>query len=481
MFVLRWRSIIILNLSLILFAVNGNTLYGGTPLSLQKAAAGDYYSLQRVVQALRRNGVPDKQIVKSLSELLVSCDSSVRRKAALSLKEIGNSAKPAVGRLADLALEDSEPRVRAAAVLAVGTIGGQDYVHRIGNVLLCDESVHVRAAAASALASASTRDVVPYLLAAFHDQDDDVRAAAVGSLAQLGSLAVASVPSLVALLETNAFRQSRISTDVSYSVPLRYDVIETLGAIGPSAEFAVPYLKEILEADEIDAGVRLRAAGALIQISENTQLGLTVLGEMLKQENVKVKADTLTTLGALGRLAAPLSDLLVSCFEDEDVIVRSSAVSAVAETGVVNDQVLDALHKALLDPDIIVAGSAISALAKVVPSPRQSFLDRAFGASYRHREDPLVEWLRGQVGEAMLIAVGQDAALHYLRSRFSGGTKAEQAEAVQLISWLELPTYYEICVLRDLLGSAMTDVHGAIRERIDMLRDLPSLMGGLGK
>ncbi len=438
-------------------------------INLSSAAEGDYYSLHRVVNDLRRDGGPEKRLVAALCELLSSADPQVRRKAAASLGELEAEATDAIEALVEL-FDDVDEGVRRAAVRSVGSIDGRRMLEQMGRLLLSDESASVRATAAFALGITSTGNSVPFLVAALQDEDADVRSAAVRSLDGLGKLASESVPSLVKLLSDQSYRQQYISNDFSRNVPIRHDVLEALAAIGPAAAFAVPYFEGLTRREEgIDPGTHMRASIALMKITGEASTALSVLRKYLGHEAAHVRRDALTLVEDLGSDARAIASEVAYCLKDPDSLVRTFAVTAMAAIAAPDDRLLQLMYETAQDPDLVVAGAAILSLARTLNNPGDDLLNVAFDVSLRHRLDPLDDSLRAEVGEAMRVAVGPEKALHYLQSRFRHGSGDEKLEAIKLISRLDLASGYEICVLRDLAIASIGSAADYIRQRIDKL------------
>jgi HEAT repeat protein len=438
-------------------------------INLTSAAEGDYYSLRRVVKNLQRDGVPEKRLAAALCEMLSSADPQVRRKAAASLGELDVEATDAIEALVKL-FDDVDERVRRAAVRSVGSIDGRRMLDQIGRLLLSDESASVRATAAFALGITSTSNSVPFLVAALQDEDADVRSAAVRSLDRLGKLAGESVPSLVKLLSDQSYRQQYISNDLSFSVPIRHDVLEALAAIGPAAAITVPYLEGITRREEaMDPGTHMRASFALMKITGDSSTALSTLRKYLGHEAAHVRRDVLILIEDLGSNARPIASEVAHCLKDSDSLVRTSAVTAMAAIAAPDDRLFQLINETAQDPDPIVAGAAILSLARTLNNPGDDFLNVAFDVNLRHRLDPLDYYLRAEVGEAMRVAVGPEKAIHYLQSRFRHGTGDEKIEALKLISRLDLASGYELCVLRDLANTSIGSTDDYMRRRIEEL------------
>jgi HEAT repeat protein len=439
-----------------------------------RIACGD--SVNTVFAVLRRSGVPDRRVVATLESFLSDRSTAERCEAASNLAKMGRAAAPAVPTLLSM-FDDPDDFARAAAVYALGDIAGRQYMERLGKVLLKDLSSHVRASAAYALAAPSDREVVPYLVAALHDPDAEVRSAAVISLGQLGELASSAVPSLRAMLKDEGLRTQYITSDVGRCVPVLFDVIDALGAMGSAARSAVPDLHVLLEEKGdgvLQVETRLHAAAALIQIPGEAEPGAAVLREMLQHESANVREQTLDTLGMLDERAAPLADAMLACLKDPDPEVRSSAIYMVIDTEAIHERLVAALYDALRDPDSGIVAAAVSTLARVIDSADGAFLKAAFDASLKESDQVDTWTLRSHAAEAMKLTCGSDVAVSYLVSRFQQGTEDEQIAVVELIGWLELPVGYELHILQDLQPEAKHGADTAIQAQCEVLHSYVS-------
>ena len=140
-----------------------------------------------VVRTLGKIGRPTKEVVLFLIEEFRNQQKTLRREAAIALKEVGDSAIP---YLID-ALEDGQTEVCFYAAMALGGVGP--------------------------LAS----EAVPYLIQVLKDQD--VRAIAAWALGQIGPNAEDAVPDLIEALGDSKFIIRNVSA-------------EALGRIGPNAK-----------------------------------------------------------------------------------------------------------------------------------------------------------------------------------------------------------------------------------------------------
>ncbi|MBX3470228.1 MAG: HEAT repeat domain-containing protein [Planctomycetes bacterium] len=96
------------------------------------------------------------------------------------------------------ALEQGEPRLRAAAARALGAYKKRDVVAELGRAAVKDEAPAVRAAAVEALGTVGESNGRTFVERAFHDDALEVRLAACDAVASLHM--VDHVPTLVGLL-----------------------------------------------------------------------------------------------------------------------------------------------------------------------------------------------------------------------------------------------------------------------------------------
>jgi HEAT repeat protein len=147
-------------------------------------------------------------------------DKELRLQAALSLEKMGTVAKAAVPELVG-ALSDTEPDFRQQVVVTLGSIGP------------------------------AAKTAVPFLIKDI--QDPFRRPDALAALARIGAPAV---PALIQALETRRLR------------PVRKEIAETLGEIGPAAKDAINPLLSLF-AYSTDKEVRQAAQQALVRIQQH--------------------------------------------------------------------------------------------------------------------------------------------------------------------------------------------------------------------
>ena len=83
-------------------------------------------------------------------------------------------------------LNDQDPRIRSAAVEALGELGDPSAIEALGNALAKDTDSDVRESAAEALGELGSPNAVQVLRTGLKDGDEDVREAVVDALGEIG-------------------------------------------------------------------------------------------------------------------------------------------------------------------------------------------------------------------------------------------------------------------------------------------------------
>lgn len=237
---------------------------------------------------------------------LHSADVEVRRRAALSLRELPPSSG---ARLARAALDDADVDVRLSALDACLGLG----VAELGERLvpwLTDAERRVRLAAAEALRESPSPRAVPSLGRALSDADPAVRGAAASALGKSG--ASSSSEAVLALLGH--------LDDASPEV--RREVALALGELG-DARAVVPLIGKVQDAR---GPVREAVAQSLGQLGDVRAASALVLALHDGDDSVRVAA--LAALGRLGDAGAVTS--IVSVLRSASEPVLGAALDALA-------------------------------------------------------------------------------------------------------------------------------------------------------
>lgn len=172
---------------------------------------------------------------------------------------------------------------------------------------------------------------------------------AVAGFAMLGDKAAGAVPSLVGLHRNSA------------APALRERVAEALGAIGPSANAAVPIL--IQDLADTNSEVRASAAEALWHIGSEPALTVPALTKALDDSDSHVRWAVIGGLGVLQTNARTAVPKLLKLALDTNEMVRSEVMDALRFTRGEPPVVVPVLTNALYDSNEMVRAGAALALS----------------------------------------------------------------------------------------------------------------------
>ncbi|EGJ32789.1 MULTISPECIES: HEAT repeat domain-containing protein [Moorena] len=315
----------------------------------------DNYSTvrRRAADALGELGNSSDTVVKALLERLKDNDSAVRWRAADALGKLGNSSETLVNGLLEL-LEHDDSDVRRTAARALGNLGNSsDTVVNPLLALLQDNDKDVRTMAADALGNLgnSSENIVNALLEWLEHDDSFVRITAAEALLKLGNSSETLVKSLLELLQDN-------DKDVCITVG------DVLGEFGNNSETLVNGLLELLEHDDSD--VRRTAADVLVKLGNSSETLVKSLLALLKHNHCTVvRMRAADALGELGNSSDTVVNALLALLEDNDSDVRWRAANALGELGNSSDTVVKRLLELLQDNRSDVRITAADALVQL--------------------------------------------------------------------------------------------------------------------
>ncbi len=340
--------------------------------------------------AALENFAPSPAVMAALRQLLEDADDGVRAKAVEVAGRIEHPSTEVRTRVVG-ALQDSSPRVRAACLRILPTLGLQrQEMESLLRESIDDPDASVRLsaviAAGSSGAIAALVDVLPALL-----QDDDlaVRVAAIEAAAELSP---DGLPARVRELVQTAIRDRRMevrSAAIQTAAELHMNDPETVAAlmdslrepqsvlvaalqalagIGEGAKTALPSIAELLHHDS--PTVRTAAVRAIAAIDGDTPRLVARLTETLDDSAWEVRqaaAERLAALGAEAKAAVPKLFGLLANEEDSDF-----ASGALREIDAAPQGTVDLFVEHLDSPDRRTAYFSIYFLGKLGADAKQA-------------------------------------------------------------------------------------------------------------
>jgi HEAT repeat protein len=230
---------------------------------VKRLQKGDADSRRSAAKALADAGDQARTAVPALQRALSDRDKYVRRFAAQSLGALGKASASSISSLGTLAKSQNEDeQVRAAAVEAIGKIGGLQAVRPLGAVAedaKLPAALRVKAVGLMAAIKPDTRDARNYASSATYyysrilkakERDKDVSMETLRAVQKLGAQSAAAVPAVAGLLKDGDRDVKRLAADV-------------LVASGKQARPAIPQLLKVLKSDDNDRQLKHKAAVAL--------------------------------------------------------------------------------------------------------------------------------------------------------------------------------------------------------------------------
>jgi len=179
-----------------------------------------------------------------------------------------------------------------------------------------------------------------------------IRAAAADALGAIGPPAKVAIP----FLRTALLDEAEL---------VRANAAVALGRMGPLAHDAVPSLASLLADNETQ--VRICAANALGKIGPDGKGAVASLVGSLNDPVPLVRASAACALGKINAVSWLVVPALIGGLNDSDEFVRSSAVVAIGKFGAQAVQATPALASALTDPSYPVRICAAEALGEIGP------------------------------------------------------------------------------------------------------------------
>jgi serine/threonine protein kinase len=293
----------------------------------QDRASTDKFSISAIEEA------EDESIVTSLLKALKDEDSFKRSNAAELLGDEGD--KRAIDPLIE-ALKDEDSLVRWFAAKSLGKLKAKKAAKALLKVVLEDEDDFVSKCAAEALEKIGNKDIIPPLKKSLENDDSSKRQISAYILGRIGDEEVVDL-----LINSARHDEDR---------EVRGAAVDGLGNI--RSDKSLEPLVQITMSDK-DEAVRERAALAIASIGNKA---IDILVKMLKDYRAEIRAEAIRTLERLGtaETVKPLIDVL----NDRNSFVKRRAIIALGSVG--DPRALTPLRELLRDLDMqTLAGRAI--------------------------------------------------------------------------------------------------------------------------
>ena len=328
------------------------------------------------------DGKTAKPVIGKVADMLQSDDESTRLETARVLGELGSAAGPAADALGRTAANDNAPPVRTAALFALSDLGTAGKGGLPGLITLAknanaDHADRAKAITALPRIGPSDKPAFEAVMATSTDKSAIVREAAATALGRFPKPSAPTVGRLAELAKSDP------------SPATRSAALESIARLGPKAAAARPTVESlagdrsgnvsvwakvgVARIDEkpdaalaaIRAGLasaspgeQQAAAEAMPLLGEPAEADVTAVARLLTDESPYMRRIAADVLGRLGRAARPaVPRLLKLMANDTDGEVRTAAAKALGSTDDVSTEVIVAL-RAVVDTDPTAARAA---------------------------------------------------------------------------------------------------------------------------
>ncbi len=310
-------------------------------------------------------GIAEPAVVAPLLAALRAADelrdvegaAAVRRAVVEALTRVGTGAVPTLLE----AMHDRQPRLREAAIEALGGIGGAESMSALSGALSDDRS-NVRQAAAAALGRAGGNDAVAALTGALSHKDPGTRRAAAIALGSLPPEDAVGGLRMAAADRDRTVREAAIKSLVALASPAAVGALcqVLLGADRDARPAAAAALRGFAwsPTDGPQRIVHAVLNGRYSEAAREGEAAVEPLTAALADREAATRRGAAEALGQIAdpRAAAALSPLL----GDQDAGVREAAVRALVALG---PPAYEQLVRALDERDGVAREAATRALA----------------------------------------------------------------------------------------------------------------------
>jgi HEAT repeat protein len=293
----------------------------------------------------------------------------MRRAAVLALGVFGAGKSDILPALTKALAEDKDQMVKLQVVTVLENVDPKDLrdsLETLSNVLKKkEESAAVRAGAATLLGKLGlhAKPALATLIAALKESDASIKVAAVEAIGKIGP--EAAKPSRVEILP--------LLKDSDATV--RFAALFAYGRFGPDAAFVTPDLNLVLESDSV-ADVRREAAKTIGRFGPAGKLALASLVKALREDKeTDVRRQAAASLGKMGAELKPVAASLTEVLrKDSDRIVRLYIVRSLSDAlrGDLKYHVKDLADWLNKDPDSDVRLAIIQELGGLGPAAKEA-------------------------------------------------------------------------------------------------------------
>lgn len=316
----------------------------------------------------QRSDTTVRQLVVALRE----GDTNTRLSAVSSLRTFGRAAQTALPAIGDAMLNDRSSVVRMSAAAAIGELG-PDAIPYLARAM-GDEDEQVRASAVGALGAIARPDpaLITALNSGLHDRSEIVRSRVVWAAERLGPDGATIVR--IAASDRSSLVRSRAQIALQ---KLDADIADA----GPASATHIAQIAKGLT--HASASQRRKAAEQLAALGRDASPALPMLSNALRDPDRHVR---LTSVAALSNLGHPAMPALLAATRDVDSGVRARAASGIGRFGTSGDSAVPTLAAMLRDGEVAVRLAAIGALERIGPAAKPALRTAASDASRVVRE-----------------------------------------------------------------------------------------------
>lgn len=198
-----------------------------------------------------------------------------------------------------------------------------------------------------------------------NDVGDEIRAATVEIIGELGRPNTPTFASLIAILKNK-----------NNDSDLRRDAAIALANINGADPLVRDIIMAVINDNDNSNRLRLTAAAALMDNNQSSPTLIDALLPFLKNDDARARMIAAELLAKLGRVDPPVVDVILASLKDNDTNLRRRAAGAIGDMGRPDQPLIDALLLNLEDADFDVRSAALRALIRL--SEKENSWNEAF-------------------------------------------------------------------------------------------------------